>query len=175
LASGSAARRSTWSLGLHMRTPIVAAIVIVAAALAFVAGVKWGFDEGQRHFVYLDAPARGALDVSLLGALREGKTDFVTSFLEADVDSQILWHGSFLTEGHPFLLNPDQRAAANDAAKYMQRIAQYRKRYPSPTLPIFDENSPKGDDVQMFNRFLNERSRVDRATIDAVLSRYGAK
>jgi hypothetical protein len=158
-----------------MRRWIYAGIFVVGLAVAFCLGAKWGFDEGAQYFVYLDAPARAALDVGLLRSLRKGNTNSTQAYFETDIDYQLVQHYNFLTEGHEFFVGPEQRAVAAEAPKYMKRVAEYRKEYPPVTAPMFDENSEKGEEVRAFNRLLNSQSRIDRAAINSILSRYADK
>ncbi len=78
------------------RTVFLWSAVILLLAVAFVFGLKTGFDLGMAHSFYVDAPAKGVIATQRLNALHEGKLPFVITGLEFEVDQSILWHNDFL-------------------------------------------------------------------------------
>ena len=145
------------------------------ATVGFVAGVKWGFDEGRNHFVMIDAPARGAILVHQLNALRQGRTEFTLTGLEMELDQQILWHNDFLTRGRPYLLDQETRnVVLSRASEYMQRIAAYHRQ--NPSLTDGDKMAkPRPEASEKERRLLLEIAdgvRENRRIIDAVVQKY---
>jgi hypothetical protein len=142
---------------------------------AFAAGAKWGFDEGRNHFVMIDAPARGAILVHQLNALRQGKTDFVVTGLEIDLDQQILWHYDFLEHGRGYLIDEaTKEAALLKAPEYMRRIALYRREHPS--LTDGDKMAKPGPEASEEEKRallkIADGVRENRRTIDAIVEKY---
>lgn len=155
------------------RTFIISVAMALLIGGAFLAGLKVGFDKGMIHSFYVDAPARGVLATQQLNALRSGKTDFVITFLEFNVDQSILWHNDFLNSNWAWLLGPDTEVAISKNDEYMRRIAQYRKRHPSPSEPtMFDTVPTDKERYREEYKELAQSARENRQIIDAIVARY---
>jgi hypothetical protein len=158
------------------RTSVILLIGLVFVGLAFIGGLKVGFDQGMVHSFYADAPARGAIAIHRLNALRNKKTDFLHASLEFEVDQSILWHNDFLNSYWLWLLNSGVKTAISSNEKYMKRIAEYRLQYPSPTEPtMFDTVPPDNEQNREWYRYLAQGVRENRKIIDAIVDRYGKK
>jgi len=155
------------------RTLIISATMALLVGVTFLAGLKIGFDKGMMHSFYVDAPARGVLAIQQLNALRSGKTDFVVTSLEFNVDQSILWHNDLLNSNWAWLLGPDTEAATSKSDEYMRRIAQYRQRHPSPGEPTMFDTVPKGKEQYKDEyKELAKSARENRQIIDAIVARY---
>ena len=152
---------------------VLGGVILLLAGIAV--GVKWGFDEGRNHFVMIDAPARGAILVHQLNALRQGKNDFVVTGLEIELDQQILWHNDFLKRGRRYLIDEETKEVAlSKAPEYMGRIANYRREHPSLTDgDKLAKPTPEASEEE--KRALLEIAdgvRENRRTIDAIVEKY---
>jgi transcription termination factor NusB len=148
---------------------------VIILMAGFAVGAKWGFDEGRNHFVMIDAPARGTILVHQLEALRQGKTNFVVTSLEIELDQQILWHDDFLKRGRRYLIDEETKEAAlSKAPEYMRRIAHYRRDHPSFTdgdkmakpMPEMSEEEKRA------LLEIADGVRENRRTIDAIVEKY---
>lgn len=70
--------------------------IAVVAVLALVVGYVMGFRSAWQMGVQAEFAARGVLATQMLQAIRGGKTEFVTSILEGDVDDALLIGGDFM-------------------------------------------------------------------------------
>ena len=128
------------------------------------------------HSFYVDAPERGVVATQQLNALRVGKTDFVITGLEFDIDQRILWHNDFLDSHWVWLLGSDTEAVISKNDEYMKRISEYRLRHPSLTEPTtFDAVPPDKEQYREEYRELAHGVRENRKIIDAIVTRYAKK
>lgn len=112
-----------------LRTLTFLAVAIVAAAVGYGVGFRQAWSLG----VMADAPARGAIAVSLLNALDRNQLDPIRTQLEAEVDSGLRWWAQ--VEQSPLhgvlnALSGQDLIPAN--LRYVRRVATYRKTHPSP-------------------------------------------
>jgi hypothetical protein len=110
---------------------------VVVGVLALVVGYVMGFRSAWQMGVQAEFAARGVLATQMLQAMRSGKTEFVTSLLEGDVDNALLIGGDFVENpARPLvpMMGLDAPAAYE---QFMSRTATYRKANPRP--------SPSGD------------------------------
>ena len=151
-------------------------VVLLLVGAAFFGGMKVGFDQGMVHSFYVDAPAKGVIAIHRLNALQSKKTDFLNTSLEFEVDQNILWHNNFLNSHWLWLLGPNTETVISKNDEYMQRIAEYRLRYPSPTEPtMFDAVPPDKEQYREEYRELAQGVRENRNIIDTIVARYGKK
>ena len=107
---------------------IVGAVVLVVLALA--AGYILGFRSAWHMGVQAEFAARGVIATQMLQAIRGGKTDFVTTLLEGDVDSSLLIGGDFVENPSRRLLPLMGIDTPADYEQFMSRTASYRKANP---------------------------------------------
>jgi hypothetical protein len=158
------------------RAIIISLITLVLVGVAFLGGLKVGFDQGMVHSFYVDAPARGVIAVHRLNALRAKKTEFLNTSLEFDVDNSILAHNNFLNSHWIWLVGSNMEPVISKNDEYMEKIAEYRLRCPSPTEPtMFDNVPPDKEQYREEYRELAQGVRENREIIDAIVVRYGKK
>ena len=103
---------------------------VVVGVVALVVGYIAGFRSAWQMGVQAEFAARGVLATQMLQAIRGGKTDFVTTVLEGDVDNALLIGGDFVeSPGRPLLPLMGVDAPA-DYEQFMSRAASYRKANP---------------------------------------------
>jgi hypothetical protein len=130
---------------------IVGTVVLVVVSLAV--GYVMGFRSAWQMGVKAEFVARGVLATQMLQALRSGKTDFVTTLLEGDVDNALLIGGDFVENPARPLLPLVGVDAPADYEQFMSRTASYRKANPR-VLPSGDANLKDviGERVQRYAR-----------------------
>ena len=105
--------------------------VLVAICLmtgAFYAGGVIGFMTGVSYEEAISAGPDGVITVSILRAIREGRTDSAIKLLETILDTKVIGNS---------LLEEDRYSAFDlfrmnhNAGKFMVVIAKYRKEYPT--------------------------------------------
>ena len=115
-----------------MRTRNIVGTVVVAV-LALVVGYVMGFRSAWQMGVQAEFAARGVLATQMLQAMRSGKTEFVTSLLEGDVDNALLIGGDFVENPARPLLPMMGLDTPADYEQFMSRTATYRKANPRPS------------------------------------------
>ena len=103
---------------------------VVVAVLTLVVGYVMGFRSAWQMGVQAEFAARGVLATQMLQAIRGGKTEFVTSVLESDVDNALLIGGDFMENPARPLLPIMGLSAPADYEQFMSRTAAYRKANP---------------------------------------------
>jgi hypothetical protein len=109
----------------------------VVGVVALVVGYVVGFRSAWQMGVQAEFAARGVLATQMLQAVRGGKTDFVTTVLEGDVDNALLIGGDFVESPGRRLLPLMRIDAPADYEQFMSRAASYRKANPRD-LPSSD-------------------------------------
>jgi hypothetical protein len=112
-----------------MRTRHIVGTVAVGV-IALVVGYGVGFRSAWQMGVQAEFAARGVLATQMLQAMRSGKTEFVTSLLESDVDNALLIGGDFVENPARPLLPLMGLDAPADYEQFMSRTASYRKANP---------------------------------------------
>jgi hypothetical protein len=104
---------------------------VVVGVIALIAGYVVGFRSAWQMGVQAEFAARGVLATQMLQAMRGGRTEFVTTLLEGDVDNGLLIGGDFAENpARPFLPMTGIDAPAN-YEQFMARTATYRKANPT--------------------------------------------
>lgn len=103
-------------------------VVICLMAGAFYVGGVVGFMTGSSYETSMAAAPDGVITVTILRAIREGRTDDAVKLLEIILDTKVILN-SFLAEQRyaPF----DLLRVNRDTGKFMVVIAKYRKEYPT--------------------------------------------
>ena len=106
--------------------------IVVACVLALGLGYVIGFRHAWHMGVQAEFVARGVLATQMLQAMRSGRTKFVTTLLESDVDGGLLIGGDFVENpARPLLPIIGVDLPAN-YEQFMSRVASYRKANPRP-------------------------------------------
>jgi hypothetical protein len=103
---------------------------VVVGVIALMVGYVVGFRSAWQMGVQAEFAARGVLATQMLQAVRSGKTEFVTSLLEGDVDNGLLIGGDFMEDPARPLLPLMGLDAPADYEQFMSRTASYRKANP---------------------------------------------
>jgi len=120
----------------------------------FIEGVRFG----AYQFLLMDAAARASLIVFDLENVRSGKIERMIISRESELDGEILKAMEFQDYGFPMLFWP--YSADFNHASYLQRVAKYRKIYPSLST---SHNDPEFQDI---------RNWID-ANIKRLIQEYG--
>ena len=112
-----------------MRARHIAGTVVVAV-IALGIGYVIGFRSAWQMGVQAEFAARGVLATQMLQAMERGRTEFVTTILEGDVDSALLIGGDFIESlARPLLPMLGVSSSANHE-DFISRVARYRKENP---------------------------------------------
>lgn len=103
-------------------------LFLIVGGISFFVGGVIGFVQGFGYRTVLIAPTEGLLTVSLLKAIREGRIDTGVDLLEASLDSHIIEYST--RKGQECLLF-DMFCMSQYDGTFMERIAKYRKQYPT--------------------------------------------
>lgn len=107
----------------------IGVVVIVCLMVgAFYAGGVIGFMTGVSYEEAISAGLDGVITVSILRAIREGRTDSAIKLLETSLDIKVI-ENSLLEEDR--YLAFDLFRMNRNAGKFMVVIAKYRKEYPT--------------------------------------------
>lgn len=103
-------------------------VVICLMAGAFYVGGVVGFMTGSSYETAIAAALDGVITVTILRAIREGRTDSAIKLLEITLDTKVLEHSLLAKQRcSPF----DLLRMNRDTGKFMVVIAKYRKEYPT--------------------------------------------
>ncbi|MBI5875119.1 MAG: hypothetical protein HZB81_04635 [Deltaproteobacteria bacterium] len=103
-------------------------LILVGGASFFVGGVI-GFGKGYSYSIASRSAIEGMGKVSILRAVREGRTAVALESLEGSLDTDIV-EQSTLEEGNCFLFNMFCMNTDDYDRTFMSRIVKYRKEYP---------------------------------------------
>lgn len=145
------------------------ALVLVGAA-AFTVGMFYGFSEGARNYALLEQVAVGAVSRHQLAALDKRKPEYVTHFLELNIDSAIDRYVLYQSSGNKLLSEYYFPSYIENLEQYVDMLAEYRKTHPIVfnadwALPELSDDL----DVQEFKRHGHSESLEMIERIKAVL------
>ncbi|HEY8100170.1 MAG TPA: hypothetical protein VIF82_05415 [Burkholderiaceae bacterium] len=157
------------------RVAIVFAIAF-SLAISTGAGFWFGVREGWSLAGMADSIPRGALSAALLESLESGKTDFVISTLESDVDNGLLWShelGKSRTAGYLDSVWGLYSFPQHD--EDVIRLAKYRKAHVSPYRGLLLEPPPlsaSAEDHDLHKQLIQIGEDND-VVITKMVQRYG--
>jgi hypothetical protein len=145
-------------------------IALISAIAAFWIGLR----EGLRLGVMLDSAPRGAIALHHLRALDSGKTGNMRVGLEGDIDMALIW--SFHIDQHPLnqLLEPVWGYPMHYRVEYLERLANYRKKTPSPlrAAALAKEPQQSGEEARSMREFILEGARDNDKIIEIMIQRH---
>ncbi len=143
-------------------------LIVAISMMSFAGGFFVGVREGLKQFFLLESSVKASLLTYELQSLRAGNAEKFMNTKEIELDGQLILFSKFRHEGHPWIfLFEGEDWQGRDHAKYMKRVAAYRKQYP-PVIPTIDsgENNPIREEM--------ERYKQDVKNITAeILEEYG--
>lgn len=148
-----------------MRKPTLFILGGLVAASLFGAGFCLGVNTGVREFALIEGSVRAAVLVHELSALRAGSTQKLIDAKEVELDAQVVKAMQFQDHGREWLFWPD--GENYEHARYLTRVAQYRREHPAPT-PKLEFGGSESFKAEM----AGYAGEVQQAT-DRVVSTYG--
>ena len=122
---------------------------LLLTSVVFAAGIKVGVHLGEREFVLRESPARATAIAAELRATRAaiggGKFENLLLLKEYALDYEVTRAMDFRESGHPWIFWPYAPDYDND--RYLQHVAAYRAKHPSPLGDIAQVQGVAGQSI----------------------------
>jgi hypothetical protein len=160
-----------------MTRPAAVLALLATTLLVGVGGYVVGFRQGWRMSIQVERPVRGAISLSLMHGLDNGKLDAIKTSFESDIDNGLLWWPDverFPAYGSLSALSGEPAVA--DTITYVRRLATYRRQHESP-LNKPEVVSSMLDSVRKTDPAMAAELAAGRGDIDArmaeMIKKYG--